>query len=145
VNKFLTREIIAFACHAAACAPPPVGKGGSSSGRNANKDGSKQLRSPFKTTGNKAADAIKLTRLDRGSSERKAAAKMFEEAYGKKKAPSAPGRKVNANKDGSKALRGEYKTTGNRAQDLIKLTRLDRGSAERKAAAKAFETAYGKK
>lgn len=50
-----------------------------------------------------------------------------------------------ANKDGSDKLVGGYKHTGNKAQDMIQISRLDRGSAARKAAAKKFEEAYGKK
>lgn len=49
-----------------------------------------------------------------------------------------------ANKDGSAKLVGGYKPTGNKAKDMIQISRLDRGSAARKAAAKKFEAAYGK-
>jgi hypothetical protein len=53
--------------------------------------------------------------------------------------------KANPSKDGSDPLKGKYKTTGNKAQDAINITRLDRGSPERKRAAAAFEKAYGGK
>lgn len=48
-----------------------------------------------------------------------------------------------ANKDLSDKLVGGYKHTGNKAKDMIQISRLDRGSAARKAAAKKFEAAYG--
>lgn len=50
----------------------------------------------------------------------------------------------NPNKDGSVALKGRYKTTGNKSKDLLNYSKLDRGSPERKAAGKAFQAAYGK-
>jgi len=53
--------------------------------------------------------------------------------------------KGNPNKDGSEALKGAFKTTGNKGQDAIAISRLDRGSPERIKAAKAFEKAYGGK
>lgn len=53
-------------------------------------------------------------------------------------------KKVNPNKDGSEALVGKYKTTGDKNKDLINLTRLDRGSPERKAASKLWNARYGK-
>lgn len=53
--------------------------------------------------------------------------------------------KGNPNKDGSEPLKGRFKTTGNKSQDAIAITRLDRGSPERAAAVKAFEKAYGGK
>lgn len=48
----------------------------------ANKDGSQKLKGGFKITGDKSKDAIAITRLDRGSAARKAAAKKFQETYG---------------------------------------------------------------
>lgn len=51
----------------------------------------------------------------------------------------------NPNKDKSEALKGAYKITGNKSQDAINITRLDRGSPERAKAAKAFEKHYGGK
>ena len=54
-------------------------------------------------------------------------------------------KKGNPNKDGSEALKGRYKTTGNKNQDLLNYSKLDRGSPERRAAGAAFEKAYGKK
>lgn len=50
-----------------------------------------------------------------------------------------------ANKDMSDKLVGGYKHTGNKAKDMIQISRLDRGSPARKAAAKKFEAAYGAK
>lgn len=50
-----------------------------------------------------------------------------------------------ANKDRSDKLVGGYKHTGNKAKDMIQISRLDRGSPARKAAAKKFEEAYGVK
>lgn len=47
------------------------------------------------------------------------------------------------NKDGSTALKGKFKVSGDKRQDAIKITQLDRGSAERKAAATAFQKHYG--
>lgn len=47
----------------------------------ANKDGSTVLKGAFKVTGNKRADVLALTRLDRGSAERIKAAKMIEAHY----------------------------------------------------------------
>lgn len=51
----------------------------------------------------------------------------------------------NPNKDGSEALKGAFKTTGNKGQDAIAITRLDRGSPERAKATAAFQKAYGGK
>lgn len=48
-----------------------------------------------------------------------------------------------SNKDGSDKLSGGFKITGNKAKDMIQISRLDRGSAARKAAAKKFEAQYG--
>lgn len=48
-----------------------------------------------------------------------------------------------ANKDLSDKLLGGYKHTGNKAKDMIQISRLDRGSPARKSAAKKFEAAYG--
>lgn len=48
-----------------------------------------------------------------------------------------------ANKDLSDKLVGGYKHTGNKAKDMIQISRLDRGSAARKSAAKKFQAAYG--
>lgn len=48
-----------------------------------------------------------------------------------------------ANKDKSDKLAGGYKSTGNRAKDMIQISRLDRGSPARKAAAKKFQAQYG--
>jgi hypothetical protein len=53
--------------------------------------------------------------------------------------------KAQPNKDGSKALPSKFKTTGDRKADAIAITRLDRGSAERKAAVRAFGKRYGNK
>jgi hypothetical protein len=53
--------------------------------------------------------------------------------------------KGNPNKDGSAPLKGRFRTSGDRKADMIKITQLDRGSAERKAAVKAYEKAYGGK
>lgn len=50
-----------------------------------------------------------------------------------------------AARDGSEKLVGGYKHTGNKAKDMIQISRLDRGSPARKAAAKKFEAAYGAK
>lgn len=54
-------------------------------------------------------------------------------------------KKGNPNKDGSTSLKGAYKTTGNKTQDAINITRLDRGSPERAKAAALFEKTYGGK
>lgn len=51
----------------------------------------------------------------------------------------------NPNKDKSEPLKGAYKVTGNKSQDAINITRLDRGSPERAKAVKAFEKHYGGK
>jgi hypothetical protein len=51
----------------------------------------------------------------------------------------------NANRDGSEALKGAFKPSGNKGQDVIAISRLDRGSPERAKAVKAFEKAYGGK
>lgn len=51
---------------------------------NPNKDGSEPLKGRFKVSGDRGADAIKITQLDRGSKERAEAVKAFEKAYGKK-------------------------------------------------------------
>lgn len=53
--------------------------------------------------------------------------------------------KTTANKDGSEPIKGGFKLTGNKSRDAVALTRLDRGSKERKAAATAFEKRYGGK
>lgn len=49
------------------------------------------------------------------------------------------------NKDDGLPTPGSFKITGNRTHDMIEVTRFDRGSAERKAAATAFEKHYAKK
>ncbi len=49
------------------------------------------------------------------------------------------------NKDGSMALKGAYKITGHKPTDMINVSRLDRGSKERQAAATTFQKHYGKK
>jgi len=51
---------------------------------NPNKDGSVALKGAFKPSGNKRADTIKISQLDRGSKERAAAVKQYEKAYSKK-------------------------------------------------------------
>lgn len=56
---------------------PRVNKSG-----HTNQDHSMALRSKYKITGSKGKDAINITRLDRGSPERKAASQMFEKHYG---------------------------------------------------------------
>jgi len=48
------------------------------------------------------------------------------------------------NKDGSTPLKGAFKVSGDKGKDAIKISQLDRGSPERKAAAAAFQKAYGK-
>lgn len=48
----------------------------------------------------------------------------------------------NPNRDGSTPLKGAFKISGNKAQDAIKITQLDRGSPERKRAVAAYEKAY---
>lgn len=143
------------------CGTKSGGKGRSGGGKSAkrptqpHKDGSTPLRGKFKITGNKTADAIKITRLDRGSPERKAAAAAFEKAYGpggkgkpaKRKPRSDKGKarppKAQPNKDGSEALPGKFKITNNKTADMLSIMRLDRGSPERIAASKVFENHYG--
>lgn len=49
----------------------------------ANKDGSEKLVGGFKISGNRSADAIAITRLDRGSKARADAVKKFSAKYGK--------------------------------------------------------------
>lgn len=49
------------------------------------------------------------------------------------------------NKDGSTAHKGAFKITGNKTHDMINITKLDRGSPERKKAATAFQKHYGAK
>ena len=48
----------------------------------------------------------------------------------------------NPNKDGSVALKGAFKVSGNKRADTIKITQLDRGSKERLAAVRAYDKAY---
>lgn len=64
-------------------------------------------------------------------------------AYRKRYKAAMRAKKVQPNKDKSEPLVGKYKITGNRGQDAINITRLDRGSPERKAAEKMFEKKYG--
>lgn len=96
-----------------------------------------------------AAARIKGTWANREHSQgglgrgRGTGSRAADSARAKNAVKGANTRKGNPNKDKSTPLRGSYKTTGNKSKDAIKLTQLDRGSPERKAAAKAFERAYG--
>lgn len=50
-----------------------------------------------------------------------------------------------ANKDGSERLKGGFKLTGDRKQDMLQIMRLDRGSKARGAAVRQYELKYGPK
>lgn len=75
---------------------------------------------------------------------RRIAAARRSEGY-KKTRKAIQGMNKRTNNDKSEPLRGKYKITGNKAQDAINITRLDRGSPQRRAAVAAFEKKYGKK
>jgi len=78
----------------------------------------------------------------RGMAIRRAATrKVKAAARARKKAEMM--QKMQPNKDKSEPLKGQFKPSGNKKMDAIAITRLDRGSPERAAAAKAFQKAYG--
>jgi hypothetical protein len=105
--------------------------------------GKKVLRVPMSDAARRSNAVLRRLSADRKSKEYKRTQARLENT---KRGPvKKAGPKAAPNRDKSAPLRGKYKTTGNRGQDAINLTRLDRGSPERKAAAKAFQAAYGGK
>lgn len=126
--------------------------------------GKKYLRVPMSEAARRSNAILRSTASARKSPEYKAAKKAIGGSWarrehgqggnmgtGRNSAKADRARAANAkgknpaNKDLSDKLVGGYKHTGNRAKDMIQISRLDRGSPARKAAGKKFEEAYGKK
>lgn len=95
--------------------------------------GKRVIRVPFSEAARRSNATLRRLASDRKSKEYKNTRRRLAEP---KKQP---------NKDGSEALKGRFRTSGDRKADMIKITQLDRGSAERKAAVRAYEKAYGGK
>jgi hypothetical protein len=94
--------------------------------------GKRVIRVPMSDAARRSNAILRRVASDRKSKEYKNTRRRLAEP------------KKQANKDGSKALPSKFKTTGDRKADAIAITRLDRGSAERKAAVAAFGKRYGK-
>jgi hypothetical protein len=94
--------------------------------------GKRVIRVPMSDAARRSNAILRRVASDRKSKEYKNTRRRLAEP---KKQP---------NKDGSKALPGKFKTTGDRKADVIAISRLDRGSPERKAAVAAFGKRYGK-
>lgn len=122
------------------------------------------LRVPFSEAARRSNAVLRSVASARKSSQYKSAKKAISGSWARRehgqggnlgkgtnsakadraRAANAQGKNP-ANKDGSAKLVGGYKHTGNKAKDMIQISRLDRGSPARKAAAKKFEAAYGAK
>lgn len=109
--------------------------------------GKKVIRVPFSEAARRSNSILRRLASDRKSKEYKSSRKATSALATKDKERDkrSNASRVQPNKDGSKALPSKFKTTGNRKDDAIAITRLDRGSKERKAAVAAFAKAYGGK
>jgi hypothetical protein len=125
--------------------------------------GKKYLRVPMSAAAQRSNAILRSTSAARKSPEYKAARKAMGGSWARREhgqggnigkgansAKADRARAANAqhknpaNKDKSEKLVGGYKHSGNKVKDLLQISRLDRGSPARKAAAQKFEAAYGK-